>query len=57
MMPRLKTSDTAVNALQRAVNEAREGTATVRVERSALAALLADHYDMAGTLKREGDAA
>ena len=47
---RLQTTDTQVNHLQGAVNEAREGSATVRIDKAALAALLLDHHAMAEKL-------
>ena len=48
----LQTTDTQLNALQHSVNEAREGTETIRVSREALRRLLLDHYAMNGALTR-----
>lgn len=47
---KLATTDTQVLALQDVVNEAREGTETVKVSKAALRNLLLDHHAMADKL-------
>lgn len=53
----LETKDGELNGLQHAVNEAREGSETVRVSKSALRHLLLDHAAMNGALRRQGQPA
>ncbi len=49
-MMRLVTTDPQLHHLQHAVNEARAGSASVRVDKAALVALLKDHHTMYGAL-------
>lgn len=41
---RLQTTDTQLHALDTALDAVRESSTTVKVDKSALRALLADHY-------------
>lgn len=49
---KLHTNDTQLNGLQHAVNEAREGSESIRVNKEALRRLLLDHHAMNGALSR-----
>lgn len=53
----LRTDDRQYRALLHAVNEARPGSETIRVSKTALWNLLRDHEAMNGQLTRRGEPA
>ena len=53
---KLSTTEHQLLMLQMIVNEARKGSDTVRVSKTALWNLLVDHYQMNGELGRRGKA-
>lgn len=55
MTYQLRTSDTEVNALQHAANEARSDSKVIKVDLAALRNLLLDHHEMAGLVLKEGE--
>jgi hypothetical protein len=54
MNVKLSTSGDQLNALQHSVNEARDTSETIRVDRAALRALLLDHHAMFSALSCRG---
>lgn len=50
----LNTNDEQLHSLQHAVNEAREGSQTIRVDKEALRRLLLDHYLLNGASSKRG---
>lgn len=51
---KIKTSDAAFHALWKAVNETRDSTPTVKVDKQMLKDLLNDHSDMFSKLEKAG---
>lgn len=50
----LNTTDQQLKDLQHAVNEARAGSETIRVDKEALRRLLLDHHKLYGLASRRG---